>query len=220
MLKKMFENQLIDIEGLFLLNYKTLNLTENEAMIVLVLLRLEKINQTFITPNTIAQYMSLDEKTIDKLIVGLMNKNILAIHMNSISTKPLINAILKMNPTKKEIKEQKVNLISMFEKEFGRPLTPIEIETIKEWKQCQYDDEMVLKALKEATLSNVRNLRYIDKILVEWAKYGVKTTGRQTVESSETPVPGGQAEYQMGHRYFLYPYQGRSIVSVHDPGSV
>ena len=188
MLKKMFENQLIDIEGLFLLNYKTLNLTENEAMIVLVLLRLEKINQTFITPNTIAQYMSLDEKTIDKLIVGLMNKNILAIHMNSISTKPLINAILKMNPTKKEIKEQKVNLISMFEKEFGRPLTPIEIETIKEWKQCQYDDEMVLKALKEATLSNVRNLRYIDKILVEWAKYGVKTTGRQTVESSETPV--------------------------------
>lgn len=188
MLKKMFENQLIDIEGLFLLNYKTLNLTENEAMIVLVLLRLEKINQTFITPNTIAQYMSLDEKTIDKLIVGLMNKNILSIHMNSITTKPLINAILKMNPTKKEIKEQKVNLISMFEKEFGRPLTPIEIETIKEWKQCQYDDEMVLKALKEATLSNVRNLRYIDKILVEWAKYGVKTTGRQTVESSETPV--------------------------------
>ena len=188
MLKKMFENQLIDIEGLFLLNYKTLNLTENEAMIVLVLLRLEKINQTFITPNTIAQYMSLDEKTIDKLIVGLMNKNLLSIHMNSITTKPLINAILKINPTKKEIKEQKVNLISMFEKEFGRPLTPIEIETIKEWKQCQYDDEMVLKALKEATLSNVRNLRYIDKILVEWAKYGVKTTGRQTVESSETPV--------------------------------
>lgn len=188
MLKKMFEDQLIDIEGLFLLNYKTLNLTEYEAMIVLVLLRLEKINQTFITPNTIAQYMNLDEKTIDKLIVGLMNKNILSIHMNSITTKPLINAILKMNPTKKEIKEQKVNLISMFEKEFGRPLTPIEIETIKEWKQCQYDDEMILKALKEATLSNVRNLRYIDKILVEWAKYGVKTTGRQTVESSETPV--------------------------------
>ena len=160
MLKKILENQLVDIEGLFLLNYKNLNISENEAMIIMILLRLEKMNMNYITPSIISNYMTLDEKSIDKLIIGLINKNLLAFTANSISSKPLINALLKAQPqqeTKKQ--ETKINLVSCFEKEFARTLTPIEIETLKEWKQCQYDDQMILNALKEATLSNVHNMR-------------------------------------------------------------
>lgn len=189
MLKKILENQLVDIEGLFLLNYKNLNISENEAMIIMILLRLEKMNMNYITPSIISNYMTLDEKSIDKLIIGLINKNLLAFTANSISSKPLINALLKAQPqqeTKKQ--ETKINLVSCFEKEFARTLTPIEIETLKEWKQCQYDDQMILNALKEATLSNVHNMRYIDKILVEWAKYGMKNSGRDTVDHQEKPI--------------------------------
>ena len=189
MLKKILENQLVDIEGLFLLNYKNLNISENEAMIIMILLRLEKMNMNYITPSIISNYMTLDEKSIDKLIIGLINKNLLAFTANSISSKPLINALLKAQPqqeTKKQ--ETKINLVSCFEKEFARTLTPIEIETLKEWKQCQYDDKMILNALKEATLSNVHNMRYIDKILVEWAKYGMKNSGRDTVVHQEKPI--------------------------------
>ena len=189
MLKKILENQLVDIEGLFLLNYKNLNISENEAMIIMILLRLEKMNMNYITPSIISNYMTLDEKSIDKLIIGLINKNLLAFTANSISSKPLINALLKAQPqqeTKKQ--ETKINLVSCFEKEFARTLTPIEIETLKEWKQCQYDDQMILNALKEATLSNVHNMRYIDKILVEWAKYGMKNSGRDTFDHQEKPI--------------------------------
>ena len=189
MLKKILENQLVDIEGLFLLNYKNLNISENEAMIIMILLRLEKMNMNYITPSIISNYMTLDEKSIDKLIIGLINKNLLAFTANSISSKPLINALLKAQPqqeTKKQ--ETKINLVSCFEKEFARTLTPIEIETLKEWKQCQYDDQMILNALKEATLSNVHNMRYIDKILVEWAKYGMKNSGRDTVDHQEKQI--------------------------------
>ena len=189
MLKKILENQLVDIEGLFLLNYKNLNISENEAMIIMILLRLEKMNMNYITPSIISNYMTLDEKSIDKLIIGLINKNLLAFTANSISSKPLINALLKAQPqqeTKKQ--ETKINIVSCFEKEFARTLTPIEIETLKEWKQCQYDDQMILNALKEATLSNVHNMRYIDKILVEWAKYGMKNSGRDTVDHQEKPI--------------------------------
>ena len=189
MLKKILEIQLVDIEGLFLLNYKNLNISENEAMIIMILLRLEKMNMNYITPSIISNYMTLDEKSIDKLIIGLINKNLLAFTANSISSKPLINALLKAQPqqeTKKQ--ETKINLVSCFEKEFARTLTPIEIETLKEWKQCQYDDQMILNALKEATLSNVHNMRYIDKILVEWAKYGMKNSGRDTVDHQEKQI--------------------------------
>ena len=72
MLKKILENQLVDIEGLFLLNYKNLNISENEAMIIMILLRLEKMNMNYITPSIISNYMTLDEKSIDKLIIGFV----------------------------------------------------------------------------------------------------------------------------------------------------
>ena len=36
-------------------------------------------------------------------------------------------------------------------------------------------EELIQEALKEATFNGVSNLRYIDKILYEWGKDGVKT---------------------------------------------
>ena len=36
-------------------------------------------------------------------------------------------------------------------------------------------EELIKEALKEATFNGVSNLRYIDKILYEWGKLGIKT---------------------------------------------
>ena len=44
----------------------------------------------------------------------------------------------------------------------------------KDWKNCNYSDEMIVKALKEAVKSQVLNFRYIEGILSNWAKTGVK----------------------------------------------
>ncbi len=48
-----------------------------------------------------------------------------------------------------------MNIIDVFEEQFGRPLTPMEFDSIKEWVQGGYSEEMILKALKEAVKSNV-----------------------------------------------------------------
>ena len=45
---------------------------------------------------------------------------------------------------------------------------------IKDWKNCEYSDEMIIKALKEAVKSQVLNFRYIEGILSNWAKNGIK----------------------------------------------
>lgn len=189
MLEDLLNNQLIDKEGLLLLNYKKLNIDDIQAMIILLVLRLEKNNQSYISINHIAQFMSSDEKIIDKNMVLLMNKQLLSFEKNSITTKPLIEAILKVNKNYFPKEEKKdINLVDSFEKEFNRGLTPIEIEILKEWKQCQYSDEMILEALKEATLSNVHNMRYIEKILIDWARHGMKKSGRNTVSSLQKAV--------------------------------
>ena len=72
-------------------------------------------------------------------------------------------------------KQATTNIYTIFEKEFGRPLSPVEYEIIKEWITSGISEELIKGALKEAVFNNVRNLRYIDKILSEWEKKGFKS---------------------------------------------
>ncbi len=72
-------------------------------------------------------------------------------------------------------KQATTNIYTIFEKEFGRPLSPVEYEIIKAWITNGISEELIKGALKEAVFNNVRNLRYIDKILSEWEKKGFKS---------------------------------------------
>lgn len=66
------------------------------------------------------------------------------------------------------------NIFELIEKEFGRVLSPMEYEIIKAWNESNISDELIEEALREAVFNGVTNLRYIDKILYEWQKRGIK----------------------------------------------
>ncbi|PZD93577.1 DNA replication protein DnaD [Paenibacillus sambharensis] len=64
-----------------------------------------------------------------------------------------------------------INLFSLFEQEFGRPLSPMELETISGWLDAdRYPEELVRFALKEAVFAGKLHFRYIDRILLEWSR--------------------------------------------------
>lgn len=67
------------------------------------------------------------------------------------------------------------NIFEIIEREFGRTLSPIEYEIIKAWLDSNINEDLIKEAIKEATFNGVSNLRYIDKILYEWGKSGIKT---------------------------------------------
>ena len=67
-----------------------------------------------------------------------------------------------------------INVFEMIEKEFGRTLSSMEYEIIKAWLNNNISEELIKEALKEAVFNGVSNLRYIDKILYEWGKLGIK----------------------------------------------
>ncbi|MED5017757.1 DnaD domain-containing protein [Paenibacillus chibensis] len=72
--------------------------------------------------------------------------------------------------------EEGHNLFVVFEKEFGRPLSPMECETISGWiDQDRYPEELIRMALKEAVFAGKVHFRYIDRILLEWSRNRVKT---------------------------------------------
>ncbi len=64
----------------------------------------------------------------------------------------------------------------IFEKEFARPLTPMEGETIAAWVDTDgYPRELILLALKESVFAGKLNFRYIDRILLEWQRNRIHT---------------------------------------------
>ena len=76
------------------------------------------------------------------------------------------------------------SLYTIFEKEFGRPLSPMEMETLVMWvEQDKYSPELVQMALREAVLSQVYNFKYIDRILLNWEKKNIRTKDQVEKES-------------------------------------
>jgi len=87
-------------------------------------------------------------------------------------------------------------LMRGFEQEFGRPLSPMEIEQINKWGE-KYKPEIVQEALRRAVASGILRLRYIDGILLSWEKAGLKTLREiveyeRSVEKHKRKASGGR----------------------------
>lgn len=76
----------------------------------------------------------------------------------------------------KEKKQSEDGIFSLFEREFGRPLSPMEFEIINRWLDNNINEELIQHAVKEAIFNDSFTLRYVDAILNEWAKKGFKTS--------------------------------------------
>lgn len=190
-LATLVKHQAIDFEKLLLLSYRRLKISEAEVVVLMLVLHLEKIGDEAINPVSLSNYMSLPIKEIDQLVMKLVDRKFLVIEKSTLSALPLIKKLLsnqQEQASQIQNQQKQKSLVEMFEHEFGRALTPIELETLREWKQCGYSDEMIYEALKEATLSHVHNMRYINKILIDWARHGIKKSGREKIERNEPVI--------------------------------
>ncbi|GAB4257578.1 primosome subunit DnaD [Thermincola ferriacetica] len=73
-------------------------------------------------------------------------------------------------------KTEYAKVCKTFEKEFGRPMSPMELEQIGTWLEDFHgSSELILEALKRAVFMGKHNFKYIDSILLEWQKNNLKT---------------------------------------------
>ncbi len=152
-----------------------------EELLLLVYF-LNQDNPTLDT-NYIKTVTFLEEKEILEGFTLLTEKGLLTIKMSKgkdgkvneeIDLSNVYRAIVSDLNTTIKNKSQK-NIFEIFEKEFGRPLSPMEYEMINEWVKSGMNEDLIIGALKEATFSGVSNLRYIDRIIYEWGRKGFKT---------------------------------------------
>lgn len=186
----------IIIPTIFLSNYRKLELDEKEFILLCYLMN---NNNLAFNPKQIGLNIGYSFKEVLEIIDSLTNKGFISIDIrkeNNIKEE-YINidnlygklAFLVMN---EEGEELPTDLFSIFEREFGRTLSPIECELINAWKESNYSEEIIKEALKEAILNGVSNLRYIDKILYEWNKKGIKKAS--DLQKKKDPVKKEKVE--------------------------
>ncbi|WP_234400700.1 DnaD domain-containing protein [Virgibacillus senegalensis] len=194
------------IPSLLLKRYRQLKLSETEVMVILHIHRFQLEGNHFPTPEEIAQFTSISSEDCTKILRQLIQKNILLIEQEEdeqhvlnecYSLEPLWvtlykadYSIVKTNKeTDKETDQQQANIFILFEQEFGRPLSPFEIETVNIWIDDEKHSPALIKAaLREAVLMGKLNFRYIDRILREWKKKGIKSVEQARNQSRQFHV--------------------------------
>ena len=174
-LTDVLKNEPFYVPNILFKNYRKLNITDSELIILIYLINADN---TF-NPKQIAKDLNFKLNETMDLINSLIEKNIIKIN---IINKKVREEIINLDELYNKLafividgKEKKSNnLFDIFEKEFGRTLSPMDYEIISDW-QKDFDDKLILLALKEAVFNNVTNLRYIDKIIRDWNKKGIKT---------------------------------------------
>ncbi|MGZ9584090.1 DnaD domain protein [Paenibacillus marinisediminis] len=199
----------VSLPYLLLQHYKRLNLSDTEAMLIIHMtgFRQNEMND-FPTIDEMAQRMSAGGSAVVESLQRLMKEGFLTIdedvdpatnvHYEHYNWNGLWDKLgkLLMEDMREERKRKRakapssdqteMSLFEIFEKEFGRPLSPFEYETIASWiDEDRYPHELILLALKEAVFAGKIHFKYIDRILLEWNRSNIKTVEEARVYSQK-----------------------------------
>lgn len=176
-LENIIKERDIIISSILFKNYKKLNITDTEFIVLIYLMNDKEFN-----PKKISEDLNLKMPEVLTIIDSLSSKDVIKVELRKINNvrEEFINfdnlynklTCLMVNTTEEE---KSNNIFDIFESEFGRTLSPMEYQIINGWLDDKMNEEVVIMALKEATYNGVSNLRYIDKILYEWRNKGLNT---------------------------------------------
>ncbi|MCI9232965.1 MAG: DnaD domain protein [Bacilli bacterium] len=181
----------IVIPRLLLSKYHDLKLTDREFILLIYLLSV--LNTSF-NPKQIGSDLGLTLEEVMEEITTLTSLGLLKLEVKKVGNvrDEFVNLdglyqklvyIIVNGVAEESKKEISTDIFTTFEHEFGRTLSPMEYEIINAWLDGDYTEEIVLLALKEAIYNGTTNLRYIDRILHNWYKKGIRTA--QDVEKDK-----------------------------------
>ena len=178
-----FKDGNIVIPIYLLKNFKKFKISIDEFIFLMYLNGLG--NNFLFDPSKFSNDLNLDLSKIMEYVDTLTNKGFLSLDVLK-NEKGYTEEVVILDNFYQKISLLMINDVSenveinssvfeMIEREFGRTLGPIEIEIIKAWLSNNMSEDIIKEAVKEAVFNGVSNLRYIDKILYEWGKAGLKT---------------------------------------------
>ncbi|WP_227936231.1 DnaD domain-containing protein [Alkalihalobacillus deserti] len=181
----------LSIPTLLLKHYKQLGLKEEELVTLLHVQSCIDDGDGFPTPELLSERMTLSMNDCADMLGRLIRNGFLTLDkrwdehgilFEFFTLEPLwVRLIQLVKGEQMQVQEQQKQsdeglLYKKFEEEFCRPLSPIEAETLSMWlDQDNHSSELIIAALREAVVSSKLNFRYIDRILFEWKRNGIRT---------------------------------------------
>jgi DNA replication protein len=208
----------LSIPQLLVKHYNRLGLNETEFVLLIQVYGFLQKGNTFPTPEELSSNMSISSEQCSSILRKLIQQQFLSIEEGNAPNGILYEQYSfqtlwgkladylvqesKMQQMQRSMEEEK-DIYSCFEQEFGRPLSPLECESLAMWiDQDGHSPVIVKAALREAVMSGKLNFRYIDRILFEWKKNGVKTIedardqGQRFRSHQKTNVSSSQTKEQ------------------------
>ncbi|AMP20790.1 hypothetical protein AZF37_06015 [endosymbiont 'TC1' of Trimyema compressum] len=211
-LESMLGKGIVALPKVLFTKFRELNLTMDECFLLMELWYF-KYGEDNESPaeDLLCKTMGIDEGQLFLLLSNVIQKGMVTHEENngsiSYSLTPLLEKLFELwskeekadkqhnIEEKKEVVADEAiisqgNMYQLFEGEFGRILSPIEIDNIQEWlHEKMYSESMIKEALTEAVLIGKLNFKYIDRILLDWEKKGVNSAyENEAVKKNKTEV--------------------------------
>ncbi|WP_028273092.1 DnaD domain-containing protein [Atopococcus tabaci] len=199
LLMKWMQSGMTVVPTVLLEHYQNIGLSTEEFVLLVHLKSFLDKGETFPDIEEIAQRMGLTSEKTFEMIHRLIHKKVLEIQTGSDEegkSKDTYSldllweklAVQLTQQTTKKVQQEEVHseerLFRTFEEEFGRPLSPIELQTIGMWlDEDKYPLELIEMALREAVLNQVYSLKYVDRILLNWEKKNIRSKAQVEKES-------------------------------------
>ncbi|MDR3190007.1 MAG: DnaD domain protein [Lactobacillaceae bacterium] len=214
------------ISNLLLQRYRDVGMTEAELAVFIQTKAM--LDQGASEPNTaiIAKYMGTDAKSVFKELESMRVKGLLEFTnqhnaggrlTTQVNMQPLYDRLIALVPTDvARVNAEKTaptigdeptraDIFRIIEQEFGRMLTPFELEDVTKWFDVDHFKPVMIKeAVKEAVLNQAYNLKYIQSILINWDKNNIRTLqavdeNRKRRQQHLTPNNGVQSGTNKPH---------------------
>lgn len=187
----------ISVSNLLLEHYQTIGLDNDSFIVLLQLFSFESRGNHFPDVHQLSERTKLSDESLYQVINKLLQEGFITLEtrQNNGQSSDFYNLegvyhklesilMLKQEQTVQiEINEERASVFQKIEIEFGRSLSPIEMEMINDWlEKDHYAPELIVLALREAVINQAYSLKYIDRILLSWERKNIKTTQQVQTE--------------------------------------
>ena len=189
------------IANALLAHYREIGVTNDELLVYLQCKRLIDQGNQFPDAAVIAKSLGESTNAVFQRLHEMLAKKLLTIESITADDQKIhdrynfdglydkLAVALKKQPVSTQASEQATSensrqkVFRAIQTEFGRDLSPIEMESISKWfDEDHYEPEVIELALREAVLRQVYNLTYMDRILLNWQKRNLKTAAQVEAE--------------------------------------
>ena len=175
------------INNLILLHLQDLEMSSDEFLLYCNLKMFQEQQVFFPSTQQLMTNTGFSEGQIYQLVQSMIQKHFIKIDSQTVKGQkyqdyydlsPIYQVLLgeQLNSHTSANLNDIQTLFQKIEVEFGRPLSPIEQQTIQAWiVDDHYSVPLIMLALKEAVLNQAYSLKYMDRILLNWEKNNIKT---------------------------------------------